>query len=70
MPPENVPVENDQPDMKGTSMDDLPKTDQADGTDQEVDGDVDADDERQDTDDLEDAQRDAAEKREQEGGYQ
>ncbi|WP_186378916.1 hypothetical protein [Sphingobium sp. B2] len=51
-------------------MDDLPKTDQADGTDQEVDGDVDADDERQDTDDLEDAQRDAAEKREQEGGYQ
>lgn len=67
---ENFPGENDQADMKGTSMDDLPGTDQADGTDDDVDVDVDADDGSQDADDLEDAQRDAAEKREQEGGYQ
>lgn len=65
--PEQIPGENDQADMKGTSMDDLPGTD---GTDEEVDVDVDADEEEQDADELEDAQKDAAEKREQEGGYQ
>jgi len=70
MPPEYFPGENDQADMKGTSMNNLPGTNQADGTDEDVDVDVDADDEGQDPDDLEDAQQDAAEKREQEGGYQ
>ncbi|MEC3947750.1 hypothetical protein [Sphingobium sp. HWE2-09] len=70
MPPEDFPGENDQGDMTGTSMNDLPGTDQANGTDEDVDVDVDAGDEGQDADDLEDAQRDAAEKREQEGGYQ
>ena len=57
--PEQIPGESDQADMQGTSMDDLPGTD--DGTKDEVD--VDAEE-------LEEAQRDAAEKREQEGGYQ
>jgi hypothetical protein len=66
----DFPGENDQADMKGTSMNDLPGTDQADGTDEDVDVDADAKDESQDADNLEDAQRDAAEKREQEGGYQ
>lgn len=70
MTPNDFPGENDQADMKGTSMNDLPGTDQADGTNENVDVDVDAEDEGQDADDLEDAQRDAAEKREQEGGYQ
>ncbi|WP_286868211.1 hypothetical protein [Sphingobium sp.] len=46
-------------------MDDLPGTD---GTDEEIDVDVDAEEEGQDADALEDAQKDAAEKREQEGG--
>ncbi|WP_394443305.1 hypothetical protein ACGGKE_18370 (plasmid) [Sphingobium naphthae] len=57
--PEQIPGENDQADMQGTSMADLPGTD--DGTKDEVD--VDAEE-------LEEAQLDAAEKREQEGGYQ
>ena len=57
--PEQIPGENDQADMQGTSMDDLPGTD--DGPKDEVD--VDAEE-------LEEAQLDAAEKREQEGGYQ
>ncbi|HUD91793.1 hypothetical protein [Sphingobium sp.] len=70
MTPEDFPGENDQADMKGTSMNDLPGTDQPDGTDEDVDVDVDADDEGHDADDLEDAQREAAEKRAQEGGYQ
>lgn len=65
--PEQIPGENDQADMKGTSMDDLPG---ADGTDEDVDVDVDAEEEDQDADELEDVQKDAAEKREQEGGYQ
>ena len=64
--PEQIPGENDQADMSGTSMDDLPGTD---GTDEDVDVDVDTGEE-QDADELEDAQKDAAEKREQEGGYQ
>ena len=64
MIPERIPGENDQADMQGTSMDDLPGTD--DGTDE----DVDVDEEDQDADALEDAQKDAAEQREQEGGYQ
>lgn len=41
--PEQIPGENDQADMQGTSMDDLPGTD--DGTDEDVDVDVDADEE-------------------------
>jgi len=65
--PDQIPGENDQADMQGTSMDDLPDTD---GTDEEIDVDVDAEEEGQDADALEDAQKDAAEKREQEGGYQ
>ena len=65
--PEQTPGENDQADMHGTSMDDLPGTD---GTDEEVDVDVDAEKEGKDADELEDAQKDAAQKREQEGGYQ
>lgn len=68
--PEQIPGENDQADMKGTSMDDLPGTDGTDGTDEDVDVDVDAEEEKQDADELEDAQKDAAEKLEQEGGYQ
>lgn len=63
--PDQIPGENDQADMQGTSMDDLPGTD---GTDEEIDVDVDAEEEGQDADALEDAQKDAAEKREQEGG--
>ncbi|MBS89846.1 MAG: hypothetical protein CMN64_18490 [Sphingobium sp.] len=65
MVPDQIPGENDQADMQGTSMDDLPGTD---GTDEEIDVDVDAEEEGQDADALEDAQKDAAEKREQEGG--
>jgi len=48
-------------------MGDLPGSD---GTDEEIDVDVDAEEEGQDADALEDAQKDAAEKREQEGGCQ
>lgn len=66
--PDQIPGDNDQADMHGTSMDDLPGTD--DGTDEDVDVDVDADEEDQDADAMEDAQKDAAEQREQEGGYQ
>jgi hypothetical protein len=65
--PDQNECENDQADMQGTSMDDLPGTD---STDEEIDVDVDAEEEGQDADALEDAQKDAAEKREQEGGYQ
>ena len=65
MVPDQIPGENDQADMQGTSMDDLPGTD---GTDEEIDVDVDAEEEGQDADALEDAQKDAAEKREQDGG--
>lgn len=64
MSPEQIPGENDQADMKGTSMDDLP------GTEGGTGGAVDAENEEQDADELEDAQQEAAEKREQEGGYQ
>jgi len=64
---EETPGEHDQADMAGTSMNDLPGTD---GTDRDVDVDVDAEQEGQEADALEDAQQDAAEKREQEGGYQ
>jgi hypothetical protein len=67
MTPDQPPGARDQADMAGTSMDDLPG---ADGTDQDVDVDVDAQEEDRRTDDLEDAQADAAERREQEGGYQ
>ncbi|WP_311271199.1 hypothetical protein [Sphingobium sp. WCS2017Hpa-17] len=66
--PEQIPGENDQTYMQGTSMEDLPGTD--DGTDEDVDVDVDAEEEDQDADALEDAQKDAAEQREKEGGYQ
>jgi len=62
--PEQIPGENDQADMHGTSMDDLP------GADDKVDADVDPEDEEQAADALENAQQNAAEKREQEGGYQ
>lgn len=65
--PEQIPGENDQADMKGTSMDDLPG---ADGTDEDVDVDVDAEEEEQDAVELENAEKNAAENREQEGGYQ
>jgi hypothetical protein len=65
--PDQVPGENDNADMQGTSMGDLPGSD---GTDEEIDVDVDAEEEGQDADALEDAQKDAAEKREQEGGCQ
>lgn len=65
MYPEQIPGENDQADMKGTSMGDLPGTDDS---DEDVDVDVDAEQEDQDADELEDAQQKAAEKREQEGG--
>jgi hypothetical protein len=65
--PDQNEGENDQADMQGTSMDDLPGTD---GTYEEVDVNVDAEEEDQDADALEDAQEDAAEKREQEDGYQ
>lgn len=65
MYPEQIPGENDQADMKGTSMDDLPGTD---GRDEDVDVDVDPEQEDQDADELEDAQQKAAEKQEQEGG--
>ena len=65
MVPDQIPGENDQADMQGTSMDDLPGTD---GTDEEIDVDVDAEEEGQDADALEDAQKDAAEKRDQAGG--
>ncbi len=62
--PEQIPGENDQADMHGTSMDDLPSADD------KVDADVDPEDEEQAADALENAQQNAAEKREQEGGYQ
>ncbi|RSU54874.1 hypothetical protein [Sphingobium yanoikuyae] len=65
MYPEQIPGENDQADMKGTSMDDLPGTD---STDEDADVDVDAEQENQDADQLEDAEQKAAEKRELEGG--
>ncbi|WP_420146003.1 hypothetical protein [Sphingobium sp.] len=65
MYPEQIPGENDQADMKGTSMNDLPGTD---GSDEDVDVDVDAEQEDQDADKLEDAQQKAAEKWEKEGG--
>lgn len=65
--PDQIPGESDLADMQGRSMDHLPGTD---GTDEEVDADTDAEEEDQDADGLEDAQKDAAEKREQEGGYQ
>jgi hypothetical protein len=67
MIPEPNPGEHDKADMAGTSMNDLPD---ADGTDKDVDVDVDARDEEQRADELEDAQADAAERREEEGGYQ
>jgi hypothetical protein len=63
----DTPTDSDQADMAGTSMEDLPG---ADGTDTEVDVDVDAEAEDQRADELEDAQQDAAERREEEGGYQ
>jgi hypothetical protein len=66
--PDQIPGENDQADMQGTSMDDLPGIN--DGTDEDVDVDVDAEEEDQNADTMEDAQKDAAEQREQEGGYQ
>lgn len=59
----DTPTPDEQADMAGTSMDDLPD---ADGMDQDVDADEDGDD----ADALEDAQEDAAEHREEEGGYQ
>jgi hypothetical protein len=70
MIPETIPGENDQADMAGTSMNDLPGTEGSDGTDTDVDVDVDAEDEDAEADAMEDAQEDAAEKREDEGGYQ
>jgi hypothetical protein len=63
----NTPTDSDQADMTGTSMEDLPA---ADGTDTDVDVDVDAEAADQHADELEDAQQDAAERREKEGGYQ
>jgi hypothetical protein len=66
MHPEQIPGENDQADMKGTSMDDLPGTD---GTDEDADVDVDAEQENKEADQLEDAEQKAAEKREREGGF-
>lgn len=63
----DTPTPDEQADMAGTSMDDLPD---ADGTDQDVDVDVDADEDDEEADALEDAQEDAAEHREEEGGYQ
>lgn len=65
MCPKQIPGENDQADMKGTSMDDLPGTD---STDEDTDVDVDAEQENQDADQLEDAEQKAAEKRERESG--
>ncbi|MFP5432386.1 hypothetical protein [Sphingobium sp. ba1] len=61
---EQIPGENDQADMAGTSMSDLP------GTDADVDVDVDSEEEDEKADAMEDAQEDAAHEREDEGGYQ
>lgn len=66
MIPEPTPGVNDQSDMKGTSMDDLPG---ADGSDTDVNVDVDIEEDKK-AEALEDAQEDAAERRKEEGGYQ